>query len=587
MSVLAYITESLYKNTHLAESQKEAKQLAQSGKNPNFGMDEVNKLKEILGDPKLFKYMGWISKNWDDLPIESLGEYVSVYDENVGGSSNNLKPMKSYKNKPNDWVRDVKRVIANDKNKTSEIPSDQRVKTLWTSDDGNIRVVVPQTKTASVKQGQGSRWCTAANTDKGNDYDPNHMFCLYVLDTNGLMIYIINDNLPEDDKFHKTAIRLIDSYGDGVPEIAEIKDMTNTTDYSNSNGVGWNSEYEEYLNEYNIPLDAILNTIHHEMKEMEPERNQYKQQHEMDNAIRRGDMRTIEHMIDSGFIPRSNELNTAISTRSTDLVEYFLDNYKTVKPNDSTMKILLRSWSYPIYNIIKDLPTLSYENVNLSDVIQITEDLDVIKRAVEGGAMLNKDNIGYVMKSAFETRDPEIIKYVYNIDGVEQTPYTYKHAEDNQKYIEGTPFTDLADELGIVPGYPSLHEAIRAKDVDLVKKYVDAGAEPKNTRIPALSTIYLAIKSGNPEIIKLIRDSGATISDDEGRVVDPVIYKKYTNIPNGIEYAFKFLGDEDSNFTHRTDLLPGQKYIDLANKYGIPMANRPPKRPVVRKQNDE
>ena len=110
MSIIKYLQETLFNEILVTESQKEAKQLAQSEKNPNFGMYEFDTLKTVLKEPKLYKYMGWIARNWDTLSHEgeSLHDLVHTYDKYINTSGTILKPMAAYKTNPEEWIRDIK-----------------------------------------------------------------------------------------------------------------------------------------------------------------------------------------------------------------------------------------------------------------------------------------------------------------------------------------------------------------------------------------------------------------------------------------------------------------------------------------------
>jgi len=437
MSILDYITESLYENTSMNESQKEAKTLAQSGKS-DFDMEAFNALKSNIENQKLYKYMGWIARNWDDVlttvdDLVELNSMLEFYDENENSKSYNLHPMRSYKKDFPEWYRNVQAAMNAKKrvtNVSDKKPVD-RYNVIWTNDDNSIRAVVPQTKSASIKQGQGAQWCTAAHTDKGVEYDTAHMFCQYVLADKGLMIYIINDNLPEDDKFHKIAIRL--EFDDGDTDIGEIRDMNNVIDYSYGPDL-WNDDLYEYLNEWDIPLENILNVGKKESDELEPDRKEYELTKNVANSIAQANLKGYKQAIQQGHTPTASDLLYLDSRYyNTDEIFDFIMKHKTVKPGKDLMgNMFSKLTTSQIDKIIeKAKPSawrgavvdLDDNDTNNSDIIRYvaSRHLDDI---IDNGGSFGSNFIKTMVNGRdLDLDSPEAIKIINSFDrGSEEHP---------------------------------------------------------------------------------------------------------------------------------------------------------------------
>ena len=254
MSILKYLNEMV-----IDESQAEAKQIANSDKY-SFTMDDLKLLKTQLDDAKLYKYLGWIARNWE--LFENKDKISNIVKEFGALAQSGVVPDNIARFKdPDALINAIEDGRQKKQEREASTASERNFDTLWQNKDKSIRVVMPRTKSASVKQGRGAKWCTAADTSPGEDFDPDHFFCKYVLDESnpGIMIYIINDNISKDDPFHKTAIRL--TGWDYETHIEEIRDMNNVENYNGDVGFGWDGEYEEYLNEWDIPLNDILEEI--------------------------------------------------------------------------------------------------------------------------------------------------------------------------------------------------------------------------------------------------------------------------------------------------------------------------------------
>ena len=229
---------------NIVENQAQAKAIANK-EGATFTIEDLKKLKSELDIP-LYKYLGWIAKNWDDINKTEIVELIQTYSNMVSRSiisddllQKNMKP------------KDLEATVNTFRNVTSSSERkkalENKIETIWTSDDGSIRMVVPETKEASIKAGRGSSWCTSYDDDNSD----GHMFCTYVYEDAGLMIYIINDNVPYP--YTKTAIRL--SNIEYNAKIEEIRDMSNEDDLKDD------KEYEEYLKKWDIPLHDMIDDI--------------------------------------------------------------------------------------------------------------------------------------------------------------------------------------------------------------------------------------------------------------------------------------------------------------------------------------
>jgi len=467
MSILSYLQESLSMN----ESQKEAKQLAQSGKT-SFDMDAFTELKQSLPSPSLYKYMGWIARNWDYFStINNIGELVDIYDSNVGRSNNNLEPINTYKKDPERWVSDIQTTQKSIKSNDDEdnTPSSERVNILWESEDGSIIVGVPQTKSASVKQGQGSRWCTAANTSKGVDYDAQHMFCVYVLDRKGLMIYIINNNLDKDDKFHKTAIRVTESENNpGTVYINEIRAMDNLDNYKGNNGFGWNDEYDEYLKKYDIPLESILNNIQPEIDNLDDERDKFKVEKKFISHIIDDDIEGMKEMIDDGYVPHSSALNNAVRYNKEDIIK-FLSKFKTVKMDDLTLAhAFIGGHPNMIENVIDW--GANWKNIPLNKVT-VTGNEEWIRKALENNPTTSGHELDYLIN---KTNNPDLLKMALDIGIMpdDDDPIYSAMRVKNPEILSMLLSTDFYSDIYNI-NLDLLQEAIDSKNTEIVNIVFD------------------------------------------------------------------------------------------------------------------
>ena len=334
MSILQHIIKSL-----IVEDQNQAKKIAADDSN-NFSASDLLTLKGQLDKSLFNKTLGWIAKNWDDVPHDEIAGMVTYYFKNNKNKLINLLPtLESYKT-PEEFIVSVRRAKASEKfsHRDSKVKSKDAYNTIWESDDKKIEVVIPQTKTASINKGRGSKWCTAFDDNDTSEYT-SHMFCQYVLNTRGLMVYIINNNLSTDNIMHKTAVRLEENHN-GKIDIMEIRDMENNTDYHGTVGFGWDDTYAMYLKQWNIPLDEIFSSIHVEVYNMDGERNLYKYQSKFIDAVESADYNTIHTILDTGYTPDGSALNAAVEVEDKKMLSFLLQ-FKTVKPNNSTLNAIM------------------------------------------------------------------------------------------------------------------------------------------------------------------------------------------------------------------------------------------------------
>jgi hypothetical protein len=240
--------------------------------------------------------------------------------------------------------------------KQQQLQSEQNYDTLWTNEDKSIKVVMPRTKSASVKLGRGAKWCTAADTSPGDDYDPDHYFCKYVLNENdpGMMIYILNYNLPKDDPFQKTAIRLS---GYDV-NIEEIRDMNNSENYAEygGHGQGWDDKYEEYLKKWDIPLEEILEETY--VDDLDSERYEFSEA-QFDKIYDSVQNKFSDDLPDN----IKDIVNDMLSDARSDLYSYGADDV-----ND--LEDLFDTWVYEINNIYDEVKKENIQDdVNWDDII--------------------------------------------------------------------------------------------------------------------------------------------------------------------------------------------------------------------------
>jgi hypothetical protein len=364
------------------------------------------------------------------------------------------------------------------------------------------------------------------------------------------MIYIINDNLPDTDPFHKTAIRLIDEDDDGQPEIKEIRDMDNSENYVNNTYDGWDKRFDEYLKKWNIPLEELIDNINIEIDNLDDEREIYNIESEFIRCVISSDYACIEKMVDDGYTPHSSALNTAVYKNDEDMIKYLAKNFpKTVKVDENTLPYAFKNGDKDIIDKVISWGA-SWKNVEFDDIINAANDNNNnLKIALQNDFKPTLDNFNNIVRII---QDPEIINMMLDT-GIEIDNDTLKNT------------------------------ITMTKDPEIIKTMLDSGIVPND------DVAFAAIDTNNPEIVNMIiNDDNEFHSNlmDHAIVASEEIFNKIKDLgydlsANGLLHAV-YSGNVDNvkraiNMSEDTEPLSflikyahnteNQEIINLISKY--------------------